>query len=455
MNNEQETELIECCECCEQVDVDAVTDTVDGNACESCLESSFIQCESCNVYENSDNATHTVDGAMCESCRDDYYYCEGCDEYHHADNIYYSNIQDAAYCDDCKHENLHFCSCCDEEIDEDYSYSNYDGTFCESCYSERYGFCEGCQDDVNRDYLTYCDECGCDYCEDCYNDEHNNCSTGNWSGGERGFLPSKTFLVNTSKRKIGFEIEFFISDGESGNADLVRQYGYIKSDSSLRDGDGVAREFASRPMQGDTALIAIEDVCKEISSAGGNVNRSCGLHVHLDVSNETDAEKQNIYNAWSALEQIFYGIVSDSRQDNTYCQKIAGLDMQAARGTRYRSLNTETGKNTFEVRLHQGTISARKLRAWVLLLTRFFDTFKGIELTESEIDHIQGMKDRDKLLFLLQMVKIPHTLKKYLVERARRFARLQLKKDKAQPTLASVTAAHQVFVPASIRPFAG
>src|SRR5262245_26549167 len=57
----------------------------------------------------------------------------------------------------------------------------------------------------------------------------------------------------------------------------------VVSDGSLSGGNGM--EIVSPPMTGEQSLDHIAIVCRVLNELGATVNRSCGLHVHVDAGN--------------------------------------------------------------------------------------------------------------------------------------------------------------------------
>lgn len=112
----------------------------------------------------------------------------------------------------------------------------------------------------------------------------------------------------------------------------------------------------------------LKRLCEFLAAEGALVNKSCGLHVHLD---QRDAiEKHGVLSRrisrFRAALPILGQMVSESRRGNTYCQ----MEVSRRSGDRYYAINlTSLSKHkTIEVRLHSGTTDYTKIINWVELL---------------------------------------------------------------------------------------
>jgi hypothetical protein len=71
------------------------------NICDSCAEDTVIYCEFCSEYLHDVDFEALYDGITCEACLRRYYTrCAYCDMWTHNDYIYYSERNDAYYCED-------------------------------------------------------------------------------------------------------------------------------------------------------------------------------------------------------------------------------------------------------------------------------------------------------------------------------------------------------------------
>jgi len=80
----------------------------DRYVCESCLDN-YNYCEDCQTYNEGYTTIHRIDGSsyeVCDCCFDngDYYFCEGCNQYYHIDDMHYVENEDRHVCDNCYEE---------------------------------------------------------------------------------------------------------------------------------------------------------------------------------------------------------------------------------------------------------------------------------------------------------------------------------------------------------------
>lgn len=241
-------------------------------------------------------------------------------------------------------------------------------------------------------------------------------------------LPDTTFTRLASNRKVGFEIEFLTPEGIYGN---LKKLGVVKGDGSIeptqsqQDDDFGGLEFASRPARGDALLDYIAAVCDEMNRIGAEVNRTCGLHVHIDMSSTraSTTKLRAAIEAWAVFEPLFLGMVAPSRRSNTYCKHVRGVDFDTLLYDRYRTLNVCAYNKfkTLEVRLHHSTTNKEQITGWILMLIHFFDAWES-ELAEGNRYTFSG-EDRDRLIYFFKRIKLPKPLKRQAIQRIKYYNR--------------------------------
>lgn len=367
-----------------------------------------VTCEFCSKVVDKD-ASYTHDNDLhCEDCyHERYMMCESCESIASVENVH--NVDDKVICDSCYDNDYFTCSNCNTVDVNDNAHTAYNEIYCERCFSESYFYCEGCDIFVSHDAASE-DENGYIVCESC-------------AEPKISFVDSPTFKVNKSKRFVGIEVEYIGRDSID-----FSELGYRKSDGSVSatDGDGDGWEFASQPMNGDKLLNNIDELCTRFKESNAYVNNSCGFHVHLDMRDSTRQEQANVFRFWKLYQQLFFDVCSRSRHSSSYCKAIpesVDFDHATMRLDRYSALNVHAMSKygTFEIRLHQGTIDPIKIKNWCLLLVNFFDVFSKINCTDEKYKEISEMSKRKKLIYLFQSIKIPLSLKKYIVKRILRF----------------------------------
>lgn len=228
-------------------------------------------------------------------------------------------------------------------------------------------------------------------------------------------------------RNFGVELEF------AGNCDMyemarriedatgtrvhVRSYSdksnlwRLKSDSSVSGRGGYGMELVTPILKGEADMQKLIDVVK-VCEANGSVNRTCGMHVHVDITNADALPLRKLMKFFAKYEQAIGGLLSESRRgsNNGYCrdsftseQDLMGvfgrLNKSGARGVRHLLNNAAfsgRGKwnfqnywrqGTVENRAHQGTLNPEKVENWVRLTQGFvacaFD-FRGATIRQGD-----------------------------------------------------------------------
>jgi hypothetical protein len=143
-------------------------------------------------------------------------------------------------------------------------------------------------------------------------------------------------------------------------------------------------------------------VCKHIKEQGGEVNRSCGLHVHLDVRDLNKASTiTRCRRLESALPWLLQIIPPTRAAGNTYChpsfsqnEKYHAITMHSFRRQR----------QSIEVRCHSATLNPKKIIQWVELLMFLKESYKHYPTFESFVNSMA-----------------PYELKEYVIKRKTKF----------------------------------
>ena len=177
----------------------------------------------------------------------------------------------------------------------------------------------------------------------------------------------------------------------------ARSYWKIVQDGSLRaQGEG-SGEVVSPPM---FSIDEVRKACRALVAGGATVNRSCGLHVHMDAHDIGDGDNgildwKVLVSSYIAAETEIDSVMPLSRRGNRnqYCKsmvnstavtaasKAAQIDrvwqarslsemVDVYRGDRYWKVNLcpFVRQGTVEFRQHAGTLNADKVANWVLAL---------------------------------------------------------------------------------------
>lgn len=107
-----------------------------------------------------------------------------------------------------------------------------------------------------------------------------------------------------------------------------------------------------------------------LKGMGARVNKSCGLHVHLDQRGNPSVV-ETFHKLVRSLGLLYTLVPKSRRSENQYCYKNNHADFGKARNeSRYRAINASSYDkyNTLEVRLFGGTLEADKIVNWVEIL---------------------------------------------------------------------------------------
>jgi len=159
------------------------------------------------------------------------------------------------------------------------------------------------------------------------------------------------------------------SSAREGLAEIFKSKGVkfssIKDDGSIRDDEG----FFSVEITVLSRLSNTENlkrVCSILNTLGAKVNRSCGMHVHLDARHMTAIDVKRVGKTFEKALPVMLSMVPESRRTNTYCRP----SVSAIRGQRYHAVNlTAFSKyRTIEIRLHSSTTDFDKIMNWVRIV---------------------------------------------------------------------------------------
>lgn len=178
----------------------------------------------------------------------------------------------------------------------------------------------------------------------------------------------------TRERHVAVEIECGIPrDGEDDLRDALIGAGLALEASPRDDGsvhvDGcVTVEIALRAPESRIA-DCVSRVAAVLARLGARVNKSCGLHVHIDCrTRDWTTVHARLYRAQTWLRAV----VTDSRRAGgslegrtRYCK--ANTSPHPNTSDRYHAINACSYQRhrTIEVRLHHGTVDAFKINNWV------------------------------------------------------------------------------------------
>lgn len=221
---------------------------------------------------------------------------------------------------------------------------------------------------------------------------------------------AKTVRRNAMKVRFGVEVEFTGISREraaeaikaaghdarvEGYNHATRKHVKIVSDASVTGSpSNMGGEAVLPPVAGEAGLAMVADVLNALRDAGARVDRSCGLHVHLDTKGLTGEGVARLAEALYAAQPMLRAFVTASRAQQYYCQptRRSTVDRFAAavRGAYYSPNRGESSERyaavnvlaygrhgTIECRLHGGSLNADKVTAWIEMLLAIRSTVEA------------------------------------------------------------------------------
>lgn len=383
------------------------------------------------------------------------------ESYHHVEGSYVCN---ACYteryfeCDDCHHINRQ-----GAELT-----ARNGHTVCEQCRESNYFFCYSCEDLFNEDEANHFDNDR--YCLSCYDeldvddDEDEDEDFGAEHIYYRGFDSSEKFLDGTagkivkSKRIFSTEIECQYPNRVNASQvtkNIPKEIG-VADDGSISGGRGL--EFQTPKLKGKKGEDLIKNLCSTLIENKFKVDKSCGLHVHLDGQDFLE-QNHKISLMWAfyiVFEDVLLSFLPVSRRKNNYCRLLKSdyhfreivecQNTEAIEKLWYRSnhkghierykhskyhnsryaginLHSLLANGHLEVRYHSGTLNASKILEWANLHARIMDCAHAESLRMSQIEdasYIVNLKEKTEAFFA--MLKLPEKSVKYFSLRQETFA---------------------------------
>lgn len=187
--------------------------------------------------------------------------------------------------------------------------------------------------------------------------------------------------VDPKANYVGIEIEFiYRNDYDTLKklliAERLHRYVDLTTDGSLRvcHSNGGYETKEMRVICKNTEVRMVMDKIQRVFNnprIDAYVNRSCGLHVHLDMRNR---DVKQCYTNLVRVQNILRGSQPIGRVSNTHCKAndidtLKFIDGEAL-PHRYSVVNPAAFKKhqTLEVRIHEGTVDCSNITDWVDLL---------------------------------------------------------------------------------------
>ena len=371
-----------------------MVETPVGLMCQRCADEVVSVCDGCdshiqlNRWGESADLRHGPDGrTRCRECHESIYSrCAVCHRETRRDRgtVRHNPHNGDEVCDRCWRDCWFECTVCNEVYDRANSYHYDDHLYCRDCFDESYVQCGQCGSTMRRGDHSGWD--GDPFCAECYGNAEL-WKTQPWSG-EPG-----SFDKVGSTRRFGVEVEtcdcydYRTLHGKT-------EWGCVYECSTP------GREFVSPILHGDNGFQEIRDFCDFARQHNWTVNDSCGLHIHVDISDDSPEECLRIAYAYRKTYSLWKKFVPSRRSDNSMCgspqyscediRTYEHIEDFAENRDRFEFVNWRAyiRHGSFEVRLYQGSLNAREMCNWISLHARFMDAVKG--MTYDELDEKLG-----------------------------------------------------------------
>lgn len=297
------------------------------------------------------------------------------------------------------------CYDCNEEFPEnEMNASPHGERVCENCEMDNYFWCESCGDGDYMDYCCWSDYHEASYCESCYPGNGDDVDLNSFDDSSIDIPTGNTYFNNEFKRMAGVEIET-IYPYEEADAHHPTSFRRTSDGSISSDGNGRGYEYVSKPMNGDHFWNEIEKMTGYLGNHNFWVNKSCGLHVHIDARDLFYKELKGIMLVTKSFEKTIKNMMPRSRRKTNWCKDLPFEKNTIRRiyddsdfisrwydhtgempssdkynDSRYHGLNLHARVylGTIEFRYHSGTNNPTKIKNWITICQAIVQ--KGIEV---------------------------------------------------------------------------
>ena len=200
---------------------------------------------------------------------------------------------------------------------------------------------------------------------------------------------------NTADNYIGVEIEFASKKDREFIADRLFEAGLgkyvnIKGDGSIKvDNDyPQAHEICILVRQNEYTEI-INRLCHVLNTeCQVRVDKSCGLHVHVDMRNR---KVEKAFHNLVSVQQFLYAMLPANRRNSRYSYPIKGTHWRVL-DERYHGINSQAYQKygTLEARMHCGTTQANKINRWIELLVATVDAPVAMPKAPTTIEELRA-----------------------------------------------------------------
>jgi predicted peroxiredoxin len=217
---------------------------------------------------------------------------------------------------------------------------------------------------------------------------------------------SNSYIPKTYDKYLGIELEFFGSDHlticKELNKKKIKGDIELKDDSSINPDEeccddcikqGLGYCVCDQPQSHELCLLSKQEdykldllkVMTTLNKLKCAVNKSCGLHVHLDMR---DRPVHTAYNNLIKCQDLLFDL-NPKRKGNSFCKKISTDSMKKDIKNNRDHYNGISGSpisdlGTIEIRMHGGSLDYIRVARWIDLLLEIVDA----PLIKDDIDSV-------------------------------------------------------------------
>lgn len=225
---------------------------------------------------------------------------------------------------------------------------------------------------------------------------------------------------STKDRYVGVEMEIISKMDQNAMASALALAGLEEHVNVTTDGS--VQRSEAHPFPHELRILAkekefarvIKGVCKVLHGKA-TVNKSCGLHVHLDMRHrDSNVAYANLF----ASQALLYAMCPKTRLGNNYCKPTTAytkMETASRSGDRYYGINASSFERhkTIEIRIHSGSVNAFKIINWIKLL---------IQIADKPTDNVERVAVWRNYRDTKRMIGLRGMLEKYVSSRIEEFA---------------------------------
>ena len=211
-----------------------------------------------------------------------------------------------------------------------------------------------------------------------------------------------TLFANVPTRRFGVEVEFvgvdpsaaaraitsagFPCEYESYNHNTRNTWKIVR-DGSIEYHNGNCGELVSPPLSGEAGIEQVRSVLRALVGAGATVNRSCGLHVHVDANDLGVSQISSVLRRYQTYQNEINRFMPASRRNSRWAKAITpelirqvesystptALRNNVGYIDRYYTVNVAAfaRHGTVEFRQHSASVNSSKVAHWIAFCLHF------------------------------------------------------------------------------------